>query len=97
MTAAIIGESIGSHQIDRAFQNLVDSYLRDLPDQYSDFGDLQDITESTDFQDAKHNLRKNESDLEFFTINLPNLQRDIIYPKPSPDGLTFEEGKIKVP
>ena len=62
MTAAIIlGESIGSHQIDRAFQNLVDSYLRDLPDQYSDFGDsLQDITESTDFQDAKHNLRKKD-------------------------------------
>jgi len=98
-TAATIGEPIGSHLIDRGFENLVDSYLRGLSDsQYSYFKDiLRDIMESTDFRDTKHELRKNESDLEFFTIDLPNMSRDIRYPEPSLDGLKFEKGRIKVP
>ena len=96
MTAAIIGESIGSHQIDRGFEKLVDSYLGDLLPQYS--GSLQYITESTDFRDTKHSLTNLEGPgLEFFTIDLSNLPRGVIYPRPSSDGLTFEGGKIKVP
>ena len=100
ITAATIGESIGSHQIDQRFESIVNDYLKNHPvRQYLPKGfSAEHITRSDVFQVTKHKFRK-ESDLEFFRIDLPGLSEEISYPEPgsSNNGLKIAKGKLQVP
>jgi hypothetical protein len=97
-TTAILGESIGSHLIDKDFENLVNNYLKSLTGQqysYPEFS-AESIAASDDFQIIKHDFGTPQSRLRFFKIDVPGLPRNNGCTKSSAEGLTIEEGKINV-
>jgi hypothetical protein len=95
MNPVIIGESIGSVQIDNDFEELVRQRLSkvDFRRGKINTGPLADaahIMATGGFQDIKHKLGQPVAELEFYPINVPGLTLDF-----NDKGAGIEGGAMK--